>query len=476
MARSKKTKISGEKKTRKNKKKAIKRKYQSSSKQNLDKHLRNQRRLKQKEKLEENVLHDILDGCDNNPTNCKRVSDRKYVEDNVKLLEDQKKLHAVNDVVDLFGKKLESVRWHNCFICHTKQLVTSSKCWCSKSFVMKSKLLSVGSCPDVLSNLTLTEQLLIARVHPVIQVYRLVGGQTGYSGHVVNFFQDVKQVAKSLPHVIADLKGIVNVCYDKLLFHKDFKIRKKNVLDALLFLKKNNKYYHDIVIDDIALNSLPSDDYFHGNRSNMEDEENDREHDVSSMAVPSTAIYHSEEKIKHNMNWPNISTNAVKELTCPYISQAFPTLFPYGNCDLHEIRDKKLTPRIYFQYLMEYYDGRFASHKIFPYFAFNTVMRWECLSKGTIYIKDHPLLKKMNIQVLKDIINENPNFMKDLLVYGSNIRGTREFWSSRANELSSLCDFLGLPTIFFTASAADMGPSIYYVTYFWPFSTLRDRP
>ncbi|KAK3908319.1 ATP-dependent DNA helicase [Frankliniella fusca] len=389
MARSKKTKISGEKKTRKNKKKAIKRKYQSSSKQNLDKHLRNQRRLKQKEKLEENVLHDILDGCDNNPTNCKRVSDRKYVEDNVKLLEDQKKLHAVNDVVDLFGKKLD-------------------------------KLLSVGSCPDVLSNLTLIEQLLIARVHPVIQVYRLVGGQTGYSGHV------------------------------------DFKIRKKNVLDALLFLKKNNKYYHDIVIDDIALNSLPSDDYFHGNRSNMEDEENDREHDVSSMAVPSTAIYHSEEKIKHNMNWPNISTNAVKELTCPYISQAFPTLFPYGNCDLHEIRDKKLTPRIYFQYLMEYYDGRFASHKIFPYFAFNTVMRWECLSKGTIYIKDHPLLKKMNIQVLKDIINENPNFMKDLLVYGSNIRGTREFWSSRANELSSLCDFLGLPTIFFTASAADM--------------------
>ncbi|KAK3924575.1 4-hydroxy-3-methylbut-2-enyl diphosphate reductase 1 [Frankliniella fusca] len=62
----------------------------------------------------------------------------------------------------------------------------------------------------------------------------------------------------------------------------------------------------------------------------------------------------------------------------------------------------------------------------------------------------------MNIQILKDMINENPEFMKDILVYGSNIRGTREFWSSRSNELSSLCDFLGLPTIFFTASAADM--------------------
>lgn len=274
MVRKRGTRVSNEKKVRKNKRKAVKRKYQSSSKQNLNKQLRNERRLKNKDQLLENVVHEILDGCDNNPTNSQRVSDRKYVEDNVKLLENQKKLYAVNDVVDLFGKKLESVKWHNCSICHTKQLGTSSKCWCTKPFLMKSKLLAIGSCPEVLSNLTLIEQLLIARVHPVIQVYRLVGGQTGYSGHVINFFQDVKQVAKILPHTVADLKGVVNVCYDKLLFHKDFKIRKRNVLDALLFLKENNKYYHDIVIDHVALDKLPSDDYFHGNRNNMEDDEN----------------------------------------------------------------------------------------------------------------------------------------------------------------------------------------------------------
>lgn len=136
---------------------------------------------------------------------------------------------------------------------------------------MKSRLLLVGSSVGVLSSLTLIEQLLIARVHPVIQVYRLVGGQTGFSGHVVNFFQDVKEVAKRLPHTVADLKGVVNVCYDISLFHKDFKIRRNCVLEALLFLKANNKYYSDIIIDDTCLRSLLEDDFFHGYESKFED-------------------------------------------------------------------------------------------------------------------------------------------------------------------------------------------------------------
>lgn len=156
------------------------------------------------------------------------------------------------------------------------------------------------------------------------------------------------------------------------------------------------------------------------------------------------------------MKWPSINPHAINEWSGSYVAQAFPALFPYGEGDLHEVRSKQLTARIYFQYLMDYEDGRFANHKIFPYFAFNTVMRWECLSKGTVYMKDHPLMKKMNIEVLKDLIKEKPDFMKDIMIYGSNIRGTREFWSSRSGELLAMSDSLRLPTIFFTVSAADM--------------------
>ncbi|KAK3929433.1 Bifunctional lycopene cyclase/phytoene synthase [Frankliniella fusca] len=446
------------KKGKSERRRLIKRKYASSSKNIASSISRERRRQCNKEQISQNVLNEVAGG--NLCTDfTRRISDRKYIEGNVKYLRNE--LNSYNcrdDLVQLFGKKLESLAWYKCALCHTRQIQFSQKCWCSKPYIMRSRVFSVGSCPTVLSELTLVEQLLIARVHPVVQVYRLIGGQTGYSSHVINFFQDVKEVAKVLPHTVSNLKGIVNVCYDKLKFHKDFKIRKQKVLDALLFLKEKNKYYYDIVIDSAAVASLPCDDFFHGNRSDMEDLVDDApcQVEVISTAVPSTGFFHPEDKLKHSMNWPHINTDAVKELTRPYIAQAFPVLFPYSEGDLHEVRDKNLTPRIYFQYLMDFEDGRFSSHKIFPYFGLNTVMRWECLSKGTIYIKDHPNLKKMNIEILKDIMKKNPDYMKDILVYGSNIRGTREFWSSRSNELTALCDFLGLPTIFFTASAADM--------------------
>lgn len=151
---------------------------------------------------------------------------------------------------------------------------------------------------------------------------------------------------------------------------------------------------------------------------------------IISTAVPSCGI--SEVDKQMSMSWPKINSDPISELSSSYICQAFPSLFSTGEGDLFKVKDKNLTPRVYFQYLMDYEDGRFASHKIFPYFALNSVMRWECLSKGTVYIKDRPLMKKMNIQVLKDLIEKNSDIMKDLLVYGSSIRGTKEFWSSKS--------------------------------------------
>ena len=41
--------------------------------------------------------------------------------------------------------------------------------------------------------------------------------------------------------------------------HKDFRVRKLVVQRALLWLKDNNKYYHNIDINLAALNQLPDD-------------------------------------------------------------------------------------------------------------------------------------------------------------------------------------------------------------------------
>lgn len=179
--------------------------------------------------------------------------------------------------------------------------------------------------------------------------------------------------------------------------------------------------------------------------------------EIYTSGVPSSNLYSDDAKLKHNIDWPQMHVEKpINELTTKgYIVRAFPVLFPYGKGDLCVVQNNNLSPRVYFQYLMDFHDGRFSSHKIFPYFALNSVMRWECLSKGTVYIKERPDLKSMNVEVLKDLIADDPNFMKDVMVYGSNIRGTREFWSSKSIDLESMCDSLGIPTIFFTVSAAD---------------------
>jgi len=45
-----------------------------------------------------------------------------------------------------------------------------------------------GPIPPELFNLSLIEQMLIPRVHPVISLFKIHGQQTGYSGHVIGFF------------------------------------------------------------------------------------------------------------------------------------------------------------------------------------------------------------------------------------------------------------------------------------------------
>ena len=42
--------------------------------------------------------------------------------------------------------------------------------------------------------------------------------------------------------------------------HKDCRVRRKRVLDAIVWLKANNPYYKDIVIDYKSLQQLPEDD------------------------------------------------------------------------------------------------------------------------------------------------------------------------------------------------------------------------
>ena len=92
-----------------------------------------------------------------------------------------------------------------------------------------------------------------------MSMYRLPHGQYGYKGHVINLPQEVGSFATSLPRKPSELDIILVRKEGSQNSHHDFRVRKSVVLNALQWLKENNKYYRDITIDQSTLDSLPDD-------------------------------------------------------------------------------------------------------------------------------------------------------------------------------------------------------------------------
>ena len=104
-----------------------------------------------------------------------------------------------------------------------------------------------------------------------------------------------------------------------------------------------------------------------------------------------------------------------------------------------------------------YRDGRFAQHPQFRYFALNTEMRWRALQVGRIYIKQHPYDAQLSVQDLKEMVDQQgERFSKQVIQFGNTLRGTSAYWFRQRSRLISMVDALGLPTVFFTHSAADL--------------------
>ena len=130
------------------------------------------------------------------------------------------------------------------------------------------------------------------------------------------------------------------------------------------------------------------------------------------------------------MMWPSIGGVLINEFTTEgYFSCAFPTLFPTGVGDFSGQRQNQVTIGNYFKHLMMYDDNRFAKHPRFRFFALNTEMRWRALQE---------------------------TFSNRVLHYASSLRGTKQYWYRQRSRLLSMVDTLGLLTIFFTHSAADL--------------------
>ena len=324
--------------------------------------------------------------------------------------------------------------------------------------------------------------MLISAVLPIMSLYRLPHGQYGYSGHVINLPQDVASFASSLPRLPSELDIIVVRKEGATQSHRDFRVRRSVVLRALQWLLANNIYYRNVRIDPDALALLPEDGDLAGLRSmTVDSPPNDSEvpsaqdvdpydANLSRTFVPLTAPRLTEqEAVRQSVHggqsnqpptvaWPPSGETPINEFnTEGYISCAFPTLFPTGAADYIAPRTHAVTIGNYFKHLVMYEDGRFARHPRFCYFALNTEMRWRALQTGRIYVRQRPRDAQLSVEELRDMVGrEGEAFSNRVLHYAGSLRGTRQYWFKQRSRLIAMVDTLGLPTVFFTHSAADL--------------------
>ena len=337
-----------------------------------------------------------------------------------------------------------------------------------------------GTVPPVLQGLTQVEEMLISSVIPMMSVYKLPHGQIGYGGHIINLPQDVSRFVSTLPRHPSDLDLIVVRKATASGTHKDFRVRRSRVQHALQWLIKNNSYYSATVLDNTVLAELPEDgDLPSPSVVTLADETEDcnsSDQTASDLSttdltggsfVPLTHRQVTEQDTiqqavseRHAqtplLTWPQLTNSPLNEFTSEgYMTCAFPTLFPTGTADFTAPRLRRVTIGNYFKHLMLYKDGRFAKHPRFRYFALNTEMRWRAMQTGRIYIRQHPQDAQLSISELRDIVGSN-SLSSRVLHFASSISGTRPYWMKQRSRLISMVDTLGLPTLFFTHSAADL--------------------
>ena len=254
-------------------------------------------------------------------------------------------------------------------------------------------------------------------VMPIMSIYRLPLGQYGYTGHVINLPQDVVTFARSLPRLPRNVDVLI-VGKDSEQYHRDFRVRRSVVQEALRYLIEENKYYraNNVHLSQDALQQLPEDGNLMKVRTlhlpeckretstdQSEPSEDQYESHLSTSFIPNATQHRAEQETveqslqdlqsgsSHTLIWPTIGGAPTNEFTTEgYFSMAFPTLYPTGAADFLGQHCNQVTIGNYFTHLLKYGDGRFARHPHFRFFALNTEMRWRALQAGRIYVKQHP--------------------------------------------------------------------------------------
>ena len=316
--------------------------------------------------------------------------------------------------------------------------------------------------------------------------------------------------------------------------HRDLRVRRAVVLEALRWLIRNNRYYSNVTIDYDVVDELPEDgtlsdlqviedddlarlepedDANVDEQSQQEGSSDDEDLPLQRTVLPrlgtgkcendiirdsvnegartcSARVAHaqsvvSDQIVKNDqamatvVDWPAITNQLIDEFNSEgYWSRAFPTLFPTGAGEYLAPRQRRLTLGQYSKHLIRYRDGRFAQHPRFRYFALNTMMRWRALETGRVFVKQRIGENHLSVEEPKEMVNRgDTSFASRVMRFSSSLHGTRQYWCTQRLNLAAMQEALGMPTIFFTLSAADtQWPELQDLMRHYRPNTNQDKP
>jgi Helitron helicase-like domain at N-terminus len=376
--------------------------------------------------------------------------------------------------------------------------------------------------PGELSCLTLAEKMLIQLASPFIPLRHIKNGAFGLSGHVCCFEQDVGDFVNTLPREKSDVTMLnvlktVRTEIGSDSMHKDvYKVRKKQVGDALLWLKEFNREYKHIRIDMRALDwlrgpegsmevlELPTNEEIYTQQDECRDQNSDlgpvRHMTIETLqsgdnvnafgymddspgktlspedrtihnALVST-IEGSDMKKDIHINWPAHGPVAMSEYGSSRIfARAFPWLFPGGFGDF---KDYPGDINKWGEDLLYYEDGRFCTDKFFTFFALNYITRNRNANSGNWFINGFNTGGPQSLQELQDSIRKgDTKFVNRLTYFNKRVKGSTAYWLQQRAQVYSWINYHvetgnGPPTFFITLSCGE---------YYWPdiIRLLRER-
>ncbi|XP_057822398.2 uncharacterized protein LOC131034818 [Cryptomeria japonica] len=346
-----------------------------------------------------------------------------------------------------------------------------------------------GEQPHCLQILTQVEEMLIARVSPVLQVTYARGGQLKYSGHTISFPQDISAIVSHLPRRVDGLDIIIVNRETGMQQQYNFYVSRGRVYDALQYKMSYDQYYKDVQVDIAALISLPLNptnisSLLHATTSNPDPidmsfmQEKSTEDDPFEENLETTISFVANlppscrevEEVRYLLQlgkgrpppiiqWPPISPFPINEYnTEGLFVMSFPTLFPKGIAAFKQPRPKDVKLHEYALHLLRYHDNRFGQHPRFRYFILNIIMRHRSQATSSIFVQKQihdelPATIGALRQRLKDLPNDK--LADQLMRFSSSIHGTKPFWNQHKRELIDMVIQIGCPTLFFTLSVAD---------------------